>query len=199
LCKVPGAGEIGDFVSAQMAAVNVQGDFVTVSKAGTGGGNVDSADKRIACGNKCTSPYTAGTLVSLAAKANSGSTFAGWTGACTGTGACTVTVNGANNVGANFTLIPAGGGGGGGGGTTPTGYQLKVSASNSGTVTSNSGGINCGTACNATYAPGTVVTLTATPPAGKTFSAWSGACTGSANTCTVTVNATLQVKANFNK
>ncbi len=200
LCKVPSAGEVGDFISANMTAVNVQGDFITAAKAGTGGGNVDSADKRISCGSKCTAPYTAGTLVTLTAKANSGSTFAGWSGACSGTAACTVTVNGANLATATFnTTAPATGGGGGGTVTPPTSFQLKVSVSNSGTVSSDIGGINCGTACSATVAPGTVVTLTATPPAGKTFASWSGACTGTVPTCAVTVNANLSAKANFNK
>jgi uncharacterized repeat protein (TIGR02543 family) len=196
LCKVPGAGEVGDFISANMTAVNVQGDFINVTKSGTGGGNVDSTDKRISCGSKCASAYPAGTAITLTAKANSGSTFAGWTGACTGTGSCTVTVNGARAVGAVFNAqAPSGGGGGG----TTGSVQLKVSASNSGTITSDIGGINCGTVCQANYATGTVVTLTATPPAGKTFAGWSGACTGVAPSCAVTVNGNLSVKANFNK
>ncbi len=200
LCKVPGATEVGDFVSAQMAAVNVQGDFITVAKAGTGGGNVDSIDRRIACGNKCVSAYAAGSVVTLTPKANSGSTFAGWTGACTGTGTCTVTVNGANTATATFNTATTGGGGGGsGGGGTAANFTLKVSASNSGTITSNVGGINCGLSCSATVAPSTVVTLTATPPNGKTFAGWSGACAGTANTCAVTVSSNLSVKANFNK
>jgi hypothetical protein len=197
LCKVASAGEIGDFISANMTAVNVQGDFINVTKSGTGGGNVDSADKRISCGSKCVSPYAAGTVMTLTAKANSGSTFAGWSGACTGTGTCTVTVNGAGAVGAVFNAqAPSGGGGGGG---TTSSFQLKVSVSNSGTVTSNIGGINCGTVCQATYPAGTAVTLTATPPAGKTFASWSGACTGTAPSCTVTVNGSVSAKATFNR
>lgn len=198
LCKVPSAGEIGDFISANMTAVNVQGDFVVVTASGTGGGNVDSTDKRIACGNKCTSPYIAGTLVTLNAKANSGSTFAGWTGACSGTGSCTVTINGATGVGATFNAATATGGGNGGNGGGGS-LALKVSTSNPGTVTSNVGSINCGSVCQASYASGTVVTLTATPPAGKTFASWSGACTGTTPTCAVTVNANLSVRANFNR
>jgi endoglucanase len=193
---VASAGEIGDFISANMTAVNVQGDFINVTKSGTGGGNVDSADKRISCGSKCVSPYAAGTVMTLTAKANSGSTFSGWTGACTGTGTCTVTVNGAGAVGAVFNAqAPSGGGGGG----TTSSFQLKVSVSNSGTVTSDIGGINCGTVCQANYVAGTTVSLTATPPAGKTFASWSGACTGTAPSCTVTVNGSLSAKANFNK
>ena len=199
LCNAPAAGELGDFVSANMAAVEVQGDNITVTKAGTGGGQVDSTDQRLSCGNKCVSPYTAGSLVTLNAKANSGSSFAGWGGVCTGTGSCVATINGINEAIATFNTVTAGGGGGGGGGTPTASFQLKLSTSNPGVVTSDVGGINCGTACSATVAPGTAVTLTATPPAGKTFASWSGACTGTAPTCTVTVTANLSAKANFNK
>ncbi len=196
LCNAPAADEIGDFISAQMTAVNVQGDFITISKSGTGGGDIDSTDKLIACGNKCTSPYAAGTAVTLTTKANSGSTFAGWTGACSGAGTCTVPINGAVRVGAIFNTTASSGGGGG----SPTGnFTLKVSASNSGSVTSNVGGINCGAACQASYAPGTRVTLTATPPSGKTFASWSGACTGSNPVCTLTLSTSVSTKATFSK
>ncbi len=203
VCKVPAAGELGDFVSAQMAAVHVQGDFVSVAKAGTGGGNVDSADKRISCGNKCVAPYSAGTATTLTAKANSGSTFAGWSGACTGTAlTCTVTVNGANTATATFTTAAAGGGGGGGGGgTTAAGpFALAVSLGNPGTVTSAPGGINCGSICSASYTANTVVTLTAAPLPGLAFTGWSGACSATVGpVCSVTMSKAQSVKANFTK
>jgi hypothetical protein len=196
-CSAPGADELGDFISAQMTALNVQGDFITVAKSGTGGGNVDSTDKRIACGSKCVSAYPAGTPVTLSAKANSGSTFVGWTGACAGTGSCTVSVAGSMTVRAQFDTATSSGGGGGG--STATTATLKVSIGAAGTVTSNPAGINCGSACQASYPKGTAVTLTATPPAGKTFASWSGGCSGTATTCTVTMNADTSVKALFNK
>jgi Divergent InlB B-repeat domain len=66
-------------------------------------------------------------------------------------------------------------------------------------ISGNIGGINCGNACSAALASGTVVTLTAIAPAGKTFSAWSGACTGAAPTCSVTVTSHLSARASFNK
>ncbi len=210
VCKVPSAGELGDFISAQMAAVHVQGDFVSVAKAGTGGGNVDSADKRISCGNKCVAPYTAGSATTLTAKANSGSTFAGWSGACTGTAAtCTVTVNGANTAKATFNTAAAGGGGGGtvggggggGGGTTTGGsFAIAVSLGNPGLVTSSPTGINCGATCSASYAANTVVTLTATPLPGLAFTGWSGACSATVGpVCSVTMSKAQSVKANFTK
>lgn len=43
-----------------------------------------------------------------------------------------------------------------------------------GTVTSNPGGINCGSDCQQTYNRGTAIQLTATPGAGAYFAGWSG-------------------------
>ena len=68
----------------------------------------------------------------------------------------------------------------------------------SGTVTSSPAGINCGTACAASYASGTVVTLTASPSSGSVFAGWSGACTGAGSTCQVSMNAAKTVTATFN-
>jgi len=193
-CSAPQAGELGDFVSAQMTAVEVQGDNLTVKSAGTGSGRVEGSDKVIACGNKCVAAYLAGTAVALSAKPDSGSSFAGWSGACSGTQTtCTVTVRGGITATANWARAASGGNGGG------NAMTLKVATSNPGTVTSNIGGINCGSVCQANYAVGTAVTLTATAPAGKSFLGWSGACTGTAPSCTLTVNTSLTAKAGFSK
>jgi Divergent InlB B-repeat domain len=195
-CSAPGGGELGELISAQMTAANVQADSVTVTK--TGLGNVDSADKRISCGNKCVAPYIADTVVTLTAKAASGSVFSGWIGACTGASAtCTVAANGHVDVGATFTAAPAGGGGGGGGSTVQ--FTLSIGRSNKGTVTSAPAGINCGSACSAKFASGAVITITATPPAGLAFLGWSGGCSGTAPTCDVAMSKDTSVQANFSK
>jgi len=65
-----------------------------------------------------------------------------------------------------------------------------------GVVASNPGGINCGDSCQYAYAIGDTVTLSA-DTTGPAFTKWSGACTGSATTCTVTVNAATSVVAHF--
>ena len=80
------------------------------------------------------------------------------------------------------------GGGGGGGGTSST-FKISISKTGKGTVTANPNA--------ASYASGTVVTLTATPDPGSPWVGWGGACSGTAATCTVTMNANLSVTANF--
>ena len=66
---------------------------LTVSKGGTGNGLVTGSG--INCGTACSASVTGGTSVTLSATADSGSTFAGWGGACSGTASCVVTVNAA--------------------------------------------------------------------------------------------------------
>ena len=56
-----------------------------------------------------------------------------------------------------------------------------------GTVTGPSG-ISCPGTCSAQLTAGTQVTLTATPASGSTFGGWGGACSGTATTCTITMN-----------
>jgi hypothetical protein len=78
--------------------------------------------------------------------------------------------------------------GGGGGGSTGT-YKITTATNGRGSITLSPSA--------ASYAPGTVVTFTATPVAGQPWVGWSGACKGTATTCTLTMNATYSVTANF--
>jgi len=76
-------------------------------------------------------------------------------------------------------------------------YQLTVTATGKGTITSSPAGINCPSTCSASFPQNTQVTLTATAASNSFFGGWSGACSGT-KTCTVTVTAPAQVTANFN-
>ncbi len=67
----------------------------------------------------------------------------------------------------------------------------------SGTVTSAPAGISCGADCSQSYNNNTSVTLTESPTAGSTFTGWSGACSGAATTCVLTMNAAKAVTATF--
>lgn len=79
---------------------------LTVSKAGAGSGTVTGTG--IACGADCSQVFNRGASVTLTATATTG-TFTGWSGACTGTGACVVSMSGAQLVTATFTVVTGGG------------------------------------------------------------------------------------------
>jgi hypothetical protein len=110
---------------------------LTVSLTGTGAGSVTSTPPGISCQSDCTEDYLSGTTVTLTATPDAGSTFSGWSGACTGMGSCIVTMDSAKSVTATLEAIPV-----------PT-FTLTVSkaGTGSGTVTSNPTGINCGASC----------------------------------------------------
>jgi Divergent InlB B-repeat domain len=153
-----------------------------------GNGVVTAGDGTISCGNGdtfCSDVYGAGTLVTLTATPGSGQTLSGWSGACTGSAAtCIVTLDQARSVTAAFT------------GTTSYPLDTAAIGSGTGTITSNVGGINCGVTCSATYASGTLVTLTATPSGASAFNGWSGDCSGT-STCVVTMSQARNVAADF--
>lgn len=77
-------------------------ETLTVSRKGDGAGAVTSTPAGIDCGAGCTHTYDYGSSVTLTASAAAGSSFAGWTGACTGTASCTVTMTAARTVQASF-------------------------------------------------------------------------------------------------
>ena len=160
---------------------------LSVTRTGSGAGSVASSPTGINCPvGSCSASFTSGTLVTLTATPNANSIFTGWSGAgCSGTSTCTVTMNGAKSVTANFQLVS---------------YALSVTrtGSGAGSVASSPTGINCPVgSCSASFTSGTLVTLTATPNANSIFTGWSGAGCSGTSTCTVTMNGAKSVTANF--
>jgi uncharacterized repeat protein (TIGR02543 family) len=124
------------------------------------------------------SVYHYGDPVTLVPVPASGWRFSAWSGECTGTDACTVTLNASKAVTATFTqnLIDT--------------YALTVA------VDPVAGGTVDPVAGVHDYAAGTVITITATPAGGYAFDRWTGACTGT-GTCTVTMDEDKTVTAHF--
>ena len=158
---------------------------LTVQSAGTGTGTVTSNPSGINCGTTCSASFGIGTSVTLTATPSTGSTFADWSGACSGTGTCAVTLTANTSVTATFNL-------------TASGILLTVQSAGTGagTVTSSPSGINCPQTCAASFTKGTNVVLTAAPATGTTFAGWSGLCTG-LTTCNLTLNASTTATATF--
>ena len=158
---------------------------LTAARAGTGTGKVSG--NGIDCGSSCSATLDIGTPVSLTATPDAGMVFSGWSGACTGTAACSFTLTANATATATFAPAPA-----------PSRYTLSVVKSGSGSVSSKPSGISCGTLCSASFSTGSTVTLTAKPSSRKVvFSGWGGACSGTSLTCKVTMSKTQSVTATF--
>jgi hypothetical protein len=80
---------------------------LNVVLAGTGAGVVTSAPAGIDCGSTCDVSFDEGTAVQLSAAAATDSTFLGWSGDCTGTLSCSVSMDEAKSVTATFSLDQA--------------------------------------------------------------------------------------------
>lgn len=157
--------------------------MLVVSTTGGGVGTVISQPAGISCGGSCSMLFDPGSEVTLSATPDASSTFAGWSGECTGTGTCQVTMDQARSVTATF---------------NPETVALSVSKPGTGTgsVASDPAGVSCGVTCQASFAYGTPVSLIATPDASSTFAGWSGGCTGT-ETCQVMLDQARSVTATF--
>jgi uncharacterized repeat protein (TIGR02543 family) len=144
---------------------------------------VTSSPAGIDCGSDCSESYSYNTVVTLTAAPDVGSVFDGWSGDCTGTDPCNVTMDQARSVTATFAVAT---------------FELTVDLAGpgSGSVSSSPSGIDCGSDCSETYEYNTEVTLTATPDTGSVLGAWGGDCTGTGE-CVVTLDQARSVTATF--
>lgn len=141
----------------------------------------------------CEAEYPAGTVVRLVPEPEEGWALGGWSGDCSGSGICQLTMNASHSVTATFEVEQ---------------LELKVK-----TLGSGKGAVKCSTGgapgpCAAKYPFDTVLTLYAEPEAGSELSGWEveGSEFGEeANCeepeekeCTLTIEENTTVKATFN-
>jgi hypothetical protein len=152
--------------------------------AGSANGSVSSAPGGISlCAQSCSAAFPVGTVVTLTASPAAGHQFVAWTGdADCADGS--VTLNADKSCSATFAPVA-------------TTAQLNVAVVGNGSVASTPVGIACPGDCSETYPLNTVVALTATPAQGSSFVAWSGACSGTAPTASVTLAAARSCSATF--
>ena len=194
------SGTIPTCTVQMTAARSVTASFTTGGSGGTssvplsvvvtGSGSVSGGG--INCGNGasvCSANLPTNSAVTLTAAPAPGASFAGWTGACTGkTPTCTVTMNAAKSVNANFTAVPAG--------------TLVITVRGKGTVSAPAGkciGTGSTKTCIQKYTAGRTVTLTASAAAGNAFAGWGDACAASAKkpTCRLSLSVGRSVSASF--
>ncbi len=79
---------------------------LTASRTGSGQGTITSDPVGIECGSVCEADFDDGSTVELTATPDPGSSFTGWSGDCSGTGTCEVTMVQGRDVTATFTADP---------------------------------------------------------------------------------------------
>ena len=79
---------------------------LTVNKIGAGTGTVTSSPAGINCGGTCSASFASNTVVTLAASAGANSAFLGWSGGCSGTSNCVVTLSSNTTRTADFDALP---------------------------------------------------------------------------------------------
>src|SRR5258708_1604183 len=170
--------ELGPVIVQQVAAfTKFYAPALTVQLQGSGGtGTVTSSPGTgIDCGTTCSALFVNGSMVTLTATDTSTAIFSGGGQGCIGTAkTVTVTLTADMTCVANFSL--------------PNILTVQKGGNGTGTVTSSPAGINCGTACLIQSAPfnGTVQ-LNAMADSTSSFTSWSGDCSGTALTTTISV------------
>ncbi len=76
-------------------------------------------------------------------------------------------------------------------------FDMEVAVSGNGSVVSDPAGVDCGSDCTALYEFSEMIQLTARPSDGARFAGWGGACSGSEETCIVTMTEARSVSARF--
>jgi hypothetical protein len=216
LIAVPASGSASDFVGwsggcassstsctlVMNSAKTVHTAFVgtsttyTLTAALTGSGSGAISGAGLHCNGTgtpgCSQAQAANAPVTVTATPGIGSTFAGWSGACTGTNTtCNVRMTAAQGVTATFNRA------------VPGQQTLTVTVLGRGRVKGDGqdcvGDVGKAKSCSKDYATGTAVTLNATPGPGFFFGGWKDACSGKKATCTVTISTATNVEATFER
>jgi YVTN family beta-propeller protein len=181
---------------------------VTITASGAGSGSINDGNVSLyTCTTfPCTASYLGGQQITFTANANNGSVFNGFTGDCSGTAPCTLTMSGSHTFNADFEPAVV----------NPITYTLTVAELGTGTGTITDGleptQLSCttsaapalATTCTGTYNSGQRVDLTETPTGSSTFGGWGTgpgvtACTstGIYNVCPVSMTGNMTASAYF--
>jgi hypothetical protein len=91
-----------NYTGSASGTLTISQETLSVTSTPAGFGTVTYAGQN--CLSVCTANYNGGTVITLTATPNTNYTFSGWSGACSGTGACSVTMNSAQSVTATFAV-----------------------------------------------------------------------------------------------
>jgi hypothetical protein len=147
------------------------------------GDRVSSDPVGISCPAACSVLFDTGSQVTLSAVPSSGSRFLGWTGACSGAGECTVTMDAAKTVAAAFGLNE---------------FRLALAVTGRGRISAPAARLSCTRRCSTIVEADEVLRVRAVATKGWRFVRWSGACRGR-GTCSVRVSQNRAVGVVFQR
>jgi len=140
---------------------------ILLDTPGGAAGSVTSNPAGINCPGDCQQDFPPGTNITLTATPEPGSEFNLWGGVCAASGGpvcnATLTMNGGAT--AQFVLVE----------NDPV---LSITVTGPGSITDNTGAINCPGTCSASYPSNTSITLTPTPDVDASFQNFTSACSG---------------------
>jgi len=148
----------------------------------TGPGSIESDVPGLQCSQNCSTAWNNGTQLVLTPAPAPGARLVRWTGGCSGSSQCALTVGQATSATAFF---------------APATYRLSVRVSGRGVVRSSSFGIACPGRCASPFSSHTHVRLQATPAKGWKLKGWSGACRGKRGVCSLPMTANTSARAVF--
>ena len=173
-------------VSSNETDQNRNPQQVTLRVTTSGSGLVRGAGSD--CRSSCSAQYVKGSQVHLVAVPDADSSFSGWSGACSGTAACDLTLDADRDLAATFAGSPP---------PPPGQRRLTVIVQGHGRVTSRPAGLDCDSStCSADFADGISISLDAAPASGFNFDGWGAGCSGPGG-CTLTLRSDRAVYANF--
>jgi hypothetical protein len=146
-----------------------------------GGGSVEADVPGVDCSASCTTEWDQGSAIVLDALPAEGQRFVRWSGACTGTNSCSLTLGAEQAVTALF---------------APERLPLTLSVLGRGSVTGPN--VRCSVLrCVRSVSSYTTLRLVATAGSGWRFAGWTGACGRRAGACMVPMTRTTSVGARF--
>ncbi len=176
-------GHAGSRLDTQDSAWLVRLDSQARLDLGVSGPGSVSADvPGLLCSASCATSWNAGQRLALTATPAAGAKLVRWTGACSGSAGCALTVVPGATLSALF---------------APARFRLTLAVTGKGVVRGSGARIACPGRCSASVPSYSPVRLAASPAKGWKLSSWSGACRGSRKACTVPMSAATNARATF--
>ena len=166
----------GELLSLQMTL----GGSIAVADANAGAKTTAKVNDIGECFIDCQLSFANSETLAATALPETGYTFTGWSGDCTGDATCQIKMSTAHSITASFEAFPV--------------LSLKISIGGSITLADGLG--DCNIDCEISLPHNEVITITAIPGTGYIFSGWDGDC-GLELTCQLTMSSDSTTTATF--